>query len=272
MLSGEQKEYQMNISLEGKKALVCGSTQGIGKSCALELAALGAEVTVLARNEAALKKVKAELDGISSRNHQLLVADFSNPDYLKSQISAYIESGNQVDILINNTGGPPGGPIIDADYSAFQSALGLHLHCNHILVQAVVPHMKEVGYGRIINIISTSVKIPIPGLGVSNTVRGAVANWSKTLSFELGKYGITVNNVLPGFTETVRLESIIENKANKKGQTTDQVIQNMKVETPAGRFGLPEEVAALAAFLSTPAAAYINGTNIPVDGGRTGSL
>ena len=262
----------MNISLEGKKALVCGSTQGIGKSCALELAVLGAEVTVLARNEAELNKVKTQLDEISSLNHQILVADFAKPDYLKAQISSYLADGNHVDILINNTGGPPGGPIIDADYSAFQSALGLHLHCNHILVQAVVPHMKATGYGRIINIISTSVKIPIPGLGVSNTVRGAVASWSKTLSFELGKFGITVNNVLPGFTETARLESIINNKASKTGQTADQVIEHMKFETPAGRFGLPDEVAGLAAFLSTPAAAYINGTNIPVDGGRTGSL
>lgn len=272
MLLEGLKEYQMNISLKGKKALVCGSTQGIGKSCALELAKLGAEVTVLARNEAELLKVKDELDAISPLNHQILVADFAQPDYLKSQMSSYLAKGNEVDILVNNTGGPPGGPIIEADYEAFQSALGLHLHCNHLLVQAVVPHMKKVGYGRIINIISTSVKIPIPGLGVSNTVRGAVANWSKTLSFELGQFGITVNNVLPGFTETVRLESIINNKAAKTGQKTDQVVADMKSETPAGRFGQPEEVAALAAFLSTPAAAYINGTNIPVDGGRTGSL
>lgn len=262
----------MNISLKGKKALVCGSTQGIGKSCAIELASLGAEVTVLARNEEALNIVKSELDGISSVKHQVLVADFAQPEYLKAQMASYLSKGNHVDILVNNTGGPPGGPIIDADYAAFQKALGLHLHCNHMLVQAVVPHMRSAGFGRIINIISTSVKIPIPGLGVSNTVRGAVANWSKTLSFELGHFGITVNNVLPGFTETARLDSIIQSKANKTGRSVDEVIQEMKSETPAGRFGLPHEVAALVAFLSTPAAAYINGTNIPVDGGRTGSL
>ncbi len=262
----------MNISLEGKKALVCGSTQGIGKSCALELALLGAEVTVLARNESELNKVRDELKKTSAVEHKILVADFSNPEYLKSQIHSYLEDDNQVDILVNNTGGPSGGPIVEADFAAFQSALDLHLHCNHILVQAVTPYMKTTGFGRIINIISTSVKIPIPGLGVSNTVRGAVASWAKTLSVELGGYGITVNNVLPGFTETARLQSIIENKAAKLGISEQQVIEDFKKDTPAGRFGFPEEVAGLAAFLATPAAAYINGTNIPVDGGRTGSL
>ncbi|MEM9053286.1 MAG: SDR family oxidoreductase [Bacteroidota bacterium] len=262
----------MNISLEGKKAIVCGSTQGIGKSCALEIAMLGADVTVLARNESELQNVKVELDQISSGDHKILVADFSNPEYLKSQLQSYLEGGSHVDILINNTGGPPGGPIIDADFQAFRNALDLHLHCNHLLVQAVTPHMKSAGFGRIINIISTSVKIPIPGLGVSNTVRGAVASWAKTLSIELGVYGITVNNVLPGFTDTVRLHGIIKNKAAKTGLSEERVIEDFKKETPAGRFGLPEEIASLAAFLATPAAAYINGTSIPVDGGRTGSI
>jgi 3-oxoacyl-[acyl-carrier protein] reductase len=139
-------------------------------------------------------------------------------------------------------------------------------------VQKLSPGMKEKKFGRIVNVISTSVKIPISGLGVSNTVRGAVASWAKTLSLELAPFGVTVNNVLPGFTETERLFSLIRSKAEKEGKSEEEVARSMKMEAPAGRFGTPEEIASLVAFLATPAAAYINGTSIPVDGGRTGSI
>ncbi|MFN6092435.1 MAG: SDR family oxidoreductase, partial [Bacteroidota bacterium] len=155
---------------------------------------------------------------------------------------------------------------------AFLNTFNQHLLCNHLIAQAVLPGMKEAKFGRIINIISTSVKQPLKGLGVSNTIRAAVANWSKTLSVEVAPFGITVNNVLPGATATQRLASIIENKSQKQNHSIDEVEQEMLSEIPAGRFGRPEEIAAAVAFLASPAAAYINGINVPVDGGRTGCL
>jgi 3-oxoacyl-[acyl-carrier protein] reductase len=199
------------------------------------------------------------------------VADFSFPDQLKERIGRFVQN-KKVHILINNTGGPPAGQAIDASPEEFIKAFSSHLICNQIIVQAVVPAMKEAGYGRIINIISTSVKVPLRGLGVSNTTRGAVANWAKTLSFELAPFGITVNNVLPGTTMTGRLDSIIRSKAEKAGITYDEAKKEMVAEVPAGRISEPHEVAAAVAFLASPAAGYINGINVPVDGGRTGSL
>lgn len=264
--------YMMNVDLTSKHALVCGSTQGIGKAIAIGLAKMGADVTLVARNAEKLKEVRAELDTSKGQKHHYISADFSFPPELKLRVESFLETHKPVNILINNTGGPPGGPLYEARFDEIQSAFNNHLICNHFLVQAVVEGMKKSGYGRIINIISTSVKIPLKGLGVSNTIRGAVANWSKTLASELASFNITVNNVLPGATMTVRLESIIEAKANKEGKTIEAVEQSMLGAIPAGRFGTAEEVANAACFLASPAAAYINGINIPVDGGRTGSL
>jgi 3-oxoacyl-[acyl-carrier protein] reductase len=260
----------MNLDLTGKRAIVCGSTQGIGKAAALELALLGANLTLVARNEEKLKRVVEELSN-QNQQHNYIVADFSDPDMLKEKTAAFVAK-NPVHILINNTGGPPGGQAIDAQTEDFIKAFSNHLICNQILVQAVVPSMKQATFGRIINVISTSVKIPIKGLGVSNTIRGAVANWSKTLSVELAPFGITVNNVLPGATMTGRLESIINTNATKSDKTFDEAKQDMIKEIPAGRIADASEVAAAIAFLASPAASYINGVNVPVDGGRTGSL
>lgn len=262
----------MDLNLKNKRALVCGSTQGIGKAVALELALLGADVTLVARNEEKLRQVAGELDQSLGQQHDYLVADFAQPEELDRKIKAYVKELEEVHILVNNTGGPPGGPITDARPEEFLRAFNMHLICNHLLVQAVAPLMKKVAYGRIINIISTSVKQPLPGLGVSNTTRGAVASWAKTMAFELGPFGITVNNVLPGATTTGRLLAINETKAQKNGRTVEEVEKEMRNDIPARRFAKPEEVAAAVAFLATPAAAYINGINVPVDGGRTGSL
>jgi len=261
----------MDLNLKGKSALVAGSTQGIGKSIAIELANLGASITLLARNANKLEAVRRELFHASGQSHQILVADFSKPNELKQVVDQHIAQ-HQYHILINNTGGPPGGQAIDAELEAYRIAFNQHLICNQILTQATVPFMKEEGFGRIINIISTSVKAPIRGLGVSNTIRGAVANWSKTLANELGEFGITVNNVLPGATATQRLTAIIENKAKKQECSIEEVEADLKDEIPAKRFARAEEVAAAAAFLASPAASYINGINVPVDGGRTPSL
>ncbi len=261
----------MNLDLRGKNALVCGSTQGIGKASAIELALLGASITLVARNEAKLMEVVSGLSTSSGQRHRYFLADFNYPDQLKSGIQSHVQT-EPVHILVNNTGGPPAGPALSAATEEFVKAFSNHLLCNHILVQAVVPGMKEATYGRIINIISTSVKMPIRGLGVSNTIRGAVANWSKTLSLELGAFGITVNNVLPGASMTGRLEAIIRDRSEKQKKTEEEVIQDMILEIPAGRISSSAEVAAAVAFLASPAAAYINGINLPVDGGRTGSL
>lgn len=262
----------MNLSLQGKTALVCGSTQGIGKAAAIELANLGAKIVLLARSEESLKSVANELPTPSKQNHTYLIADFSKPEQLKQVVDAFISAGNPIHILVNNSGGPKGGAIKDASVTEFLTAFNQHLICNHILAQAIYPKMIEEGYGRIINIISTSVKQPLPNLGVSNTIRGAVANWSKTLANELGNYGITVNNVLPGATNTQRLQGLAEIKAEQFGQTVDEVLLEMGSESPMKRIAQPEEVAAAIAFLASPAASYINGINVPVDGGRTKSL
>lgn len=261
----------MNLDLSGKRAIVCGSTQGIGRAAAIELAALGAHVTLVARNKTKLKETALMLPSTASQKHDYLVADFDFPEQLKETIDQYLIS-QTAHILVNNTGGPPAGKVLDAKPEEFIKAITSHLICSQILVQALVPHMKSAGYGRIINVISTSVKIPIKGLGVSNTTRGAVANWSKTLAHEVAPFGITVNNVLPGTTMTSRLEAIIKNNAAKAGIAEDEAKQRMMEEVPMGRISSPEEVAAAIAFLASPAASYITGINLPVDGGRTGSL
>lgn len=259
----------MDLNLKGKTAVVCGSTQGIGKAAAVELSQLGARVVLVARNEEKLKETIGDLH--AGEKHSYLVADFGNPDEVKKKIDAFA-AAHDAHILVNNTGGPAPGPALDAAPASFVDAFNHHLVCNQILVQALVPAMKRAGYGRVINVISTSVKMPIRGLGVSNTIRGAVANWSKTLAMELGPFGITVNNVLPGASMTGRLKAIIQTRAEKTGKTADEIQQEMIDEIPAGRISTPEEVASAIAFLATPAAGYINGINIPVDGGRTGCL
>ena len=260
----------MNLELNNKYALVCGSTAGIGKATALALAEEGTIITLIARNEDKLKATLAALP--QHRNHDYIVADFSNPLELQKRVANYIKNNHGFHVLVNNTGGPKGGPIFSAEIEEFESAFSQHLKCNHVLVQSVVPYMKEQKYGRIINVISTSVKQPLDGLGVSNTIRGAVANWSKTLANELGQFGITVNNVLPGATRTERLTQIIKNKSAKSGSTEEEAADAMKNAIPAKRFAKPEELADAITFLASERASYINGINLPVDGGRTKSL
>ena len=262
----------MELTLTQKNALVCGSTQGIGKAVAFELAHLGANIILMARNEEKLRETLAELPASDGQKHQFVVADFNQPMELKKSVSTLIQGGTNIHILINNTGGPKGGAIKDADPSEFISAFNQHLICNHILAQLVYPGMITDNYGRIVNIISTSVKQPLPNLGVSNTIRGAVASWSKTLANELGAYGITVNNVLPGATNTQRLQILAQIKAEQAGETIEDVLIEMGKESPMKRIAMPEEIAAAVAFLASPAAAYINGINVPVDGGRTKCL
>ena len=263
----------MTLPLTSRRALVGGSTQGIGRAVAEALAAQGATVTLLARDAARLQEVAAALPTPAGQAHSFLAADFAAPEALAATVREYLTtSGSGFDILVNNTGGPAGGPLLQATPHEFRQAFEQHLVANHLLAQAVVPGMQQAGFGRIINIVSTSVKVPLPGLGVSNTIRGAVASWAKTLANELGPFGITVNNVLPGATLTQRHSSLIEKKVSQTGQTAEAVEADMLKLIPARRFGQAEEVAAAVAFLASPAAGYITGTSVPVDGGRTGSL
>lgn len=263
----------MNLDLTGRNALVCGSSQGIGKAVAMELAALGANITLVARNESRLKEVMMQLACEGDQSHDILAADFSDATEWKSKLENYLaRSGRKFHILINNTGGPAAGPIAEAKTEEFIQAFNNHLLCNHVSALALIPAMKDAHFGRIINIISTSVKIPLHGLGVSNTIRGAVASWSKTLANEVASSAITVNNVLPGATSTERLENIINNRSSKSGRTQEMIEEEMKAEIPMKRFADPAEIARAVAFLASPAASYITGINLPVDGGRTGSL
>lgn len=262
----------MNLSLQNKNALICGASRGIGKAIALELSKLGANVTVMARGTDALKEVLSQLAKIHpQQEHRLLVGDFNAQDEVLLRVKTIL-SQNDFHILINNSGGPKGGPVTEAEAEEFIKGFQQHIVFSHRLAKLLLDGMKRSQYGRIVNIISTSVKEPISGLGVSNTIRGAMASWAKTMAGELGKFGITVNNVLPGFTETDRLQEIISDKAVKTGKSEIEIANEMKAAVPAGRFATPEEIANAVAFLTSPAAGYINGINLPVDGGRTKSL
>ena len=259
----------MNLELTNLNAVVCGSTQGIGLATAEVLAKLGANIYLLARNEIKLKQISQRLDNTKGQVHNYLCIDFQDSSRLEKEIK---KIKSPVHILINNTGGPASGKLSDANLNEFNKAFEMHLINNHILVQHVIEGMKKERFGRIVNIISTSVKSPIPGLGVSNTIRAAVANWAKTLSFELAEYGITVNNVLPGFTDTNRLKTLIDKKSVSLNKSVEEITKNMISNVPANRFGEAAEVADAIAFLCSPSASYINGINLPVDGGRTTSL
>lgn len=262
----------MHMDLRGKHALVCGSSQGIGLATATALAELGADVTLLARREALLRELAGQLPTPrSSQQHGWIAVDASDTERLRAQVESLV-STRPVHILVNNSGGPPPGAVHGTDLAAFESALRQHLLGNHVLAETVIPGMQSDGYGRIVNVLSTSVKEPIPGLGVSNTTRWAVASWAKTLAGELASSGITVNNVLPGSTQTPRIEQIIDATATSTGRSREEVAAEMVSAIPIGRFAKPEETAAAIAFLCSPAASYITGINLPVDGGRTRSL
>ncbi|CAH0996334.1 Putative ketoacyl reductase [Emticicia aquatica] len=262
----------MNLNLTGKTAFVCGSTQGIGKATAIELALLGANITLLARNEEKLEAVLDELPRKKGQKHRYLLIDFSKTNQVKSKIERHLSKYPEVHILVNNTGGPAGGAVIDANTEQFIQAFNEHVISAQILTQAVAPYMIKAGFGRIVNVTSIGMKQPIVGLGVSNTIRGAMGNWAKSMANELGKFGITTNNVLPGYTTTSRLQKVNEMKSNATNKTIAEVEEELIKDIPIGRFTTPQETAAVIAFLCSPAAASVNGVSIPVDGGKTTSL
>ena len=258
----------MNLDLTGRNALVCGGSHGIGKAAAIELASLGANVTLLSRTEASLKKALSELPVKGAQKHAFIALDMNDHAALAEKVAA----AAPFHIVVNNTGGPPGGQASAATADEFTTAFSQHLLAGQAILQAVLPGMKAAHYGRIVNVISTSVKEPIKNLGVSNTIRGAVASWAKTLASELGGFGITVNNVLPGYTKTARLDQILGDRAKATQQDEAAIAKSMLASVPAARFADANEIGGVIAFLATPAAGYSNGINVPVDGGRTQSL
>lgn len=261
----------MDLRLTGRHALICGASQGIGRATAFELAELGASVTLLSRSAEALAALARELPARhAGQSHDHLAVDMLDTDGLVAGM-ARIVSLHAVHIVVNNSGGPPPGPAWAAEPDAYLTAFRQHVLAAQVITQACLPGMREAHYGRVINVISTSVKAPIPNLGVSNTVRAATAGWAKTLASEVAADGITVNNVLPSYTRTSRTEELID--ANRKnGRSREDVERDLLASVPAGRFGEPAEVAAVIAFLASPAAGYVNGVSLAVDGGRTRNL
>jgi 3-oxoacyl-[acyl-carrier protein] reductase len=264
----------MNLDLTGKRALVCGASQGIGRACAEALARQGARVTVVARDREKLAKVAENLARApTGATHDYFHVDLSQPDQVRQTLQHHLAaSPGDYHILIANTGGPPAGSAIEATPEQLLAAFNAQLVSAQVMVQTLLPGFKAAKYGRIITITSTSVKCPIPGLGISNIVRPAVAAWAKCLATELGPFGITANNVLPGFTSTERLSTLVKGRAGKSGASEEDITREMTASIPAGRFGAPEELAAVVAFLASPAAAYVSGVSIPVDGGRLPTL
>jgi len=262
----------MNLDLTGKTAFVCGASQGLGLAAATELALLGANVIIASRNEEKLRSAVQQLDTSKGQRHTYFAIDLSEPQAVKQAVETFLAKGNVIHILINNAGGPPSAPMIDTDAAEMEKAFRTHVISSHLLTQLVVPEMKRARYGRIVNVLSTSVKQPIDGLGISNLVRAAAANWAKTLANEMSSYGITINNVLPGFTNTDRINYLFDKQAAEQGISKDDIVKRTIAAIPVKRIGEPAEFGAAVAFLCSPAAAYINGINLPVDGGRTGSL
>ena len=262
-----------NLSFINKNIFVGGSTNGIGWESAKLFAKYGGNLTLITRNEHLLLKRVQELPNNGNQQHNYIVADFSNPENLEKAINEFIlDKDINYDVIINNTGGPPSGELGKASTDELLSAFNLHLISFHKILGVLIEGMKSKEAGSIINIISTSVKQPLNGLGVSNTIRGAVANWAKTLANELGVYNITVNNILPGATNTGRLKEIIKNKAQKLNLQESAIEKQMADQVPLKRIAEPIEVANAVLFLASDKARYISGINLPVDGGRTKSL
>ena len=261
----------MKINLNNKKALVGGSSKGLGYAVAKELAKCGAIVTLASRNEPLLKKNVIELEKITGNNHNYIVVDYNNSRDYKEIIDDFFKT-NSVDILVNNTQGPPSGDVLSVTESDYKNTFNLLFQNTVNTSIAALKNMKKNGWGRIINMTSVSVKEPLSYLALSNTIRSAVSSWGKTLSIESGKYNVTVNNILTGFFNTERLKELNSEKAKKFNVESKEVFKKMSEMVPMKRIGEPEEFGYLIAFLASEYADYINGANIPIDGGLLKSM
>ncbi len=255
----------MDLNLRNRTALVGGASEGLGLASAIELADLGANIILVSRNEEKLIRAIAQLNNTDGQSHRYIMADYSKPGVAVRTITEEVQE--PVHILVNNSGGPPAGPVAELDTNDYLKGFEMHFRTSHDLVKHFLPGMKESGFGRIVNILSISVQQPIDELPVSNMIRAGIASWSKTLSNEVARNGITVNNVLPGYTMTSRMEYVFGERAKLSGQSMEEVTSSITNQIPSGRFASPAEIGAVVAFLCTPAASYITGSNVPVDGG-----
>jgi len=256
-----------NSAMNGMRALVCGASKGIGRATAEALATAGAEVILCSRDENTLNEL---CESLSGNGHSVIALDLENIEELQNSISRILEGG-PIHVLVNNSAGPPGGPLLGTEIDEFEAPFKRHLHAAHTLTKALVPGMVEAGIGRIVNIISTSVREPIPNIGLSNTLRGAMASWSKSMSRELPEC-ITINNILPGFTDTDRLASLANSINEKTGRTVDDIHSTWLGEVPIGRLIQPTETANAILFLCLPSSGGIRGISLAVDGGRMRSI
>lgn len=259
-----------NLDLTGRWALVGGASQGIGQATAKVLAEAGARVILLARRMDMLEITRNSM--VNPQSHRSLALDLERLEDVSSHLARLVADVGPIAVWVNNTGGPKSGALVDVSADELERAFRSHVMASQMIMRTLLPGMKQLKYGRIINVLSTSVKIPIPGLGVSNIIRAAMASWAKTLSLELGPFGITVNNILPGYTETPRLETLVQGAAQKSARSVETVRQEWADLVPMRRLGDPLETAQAIAFLASPLAGYISGVQLPVDGGRTGAL
>ena len=261
----------MNISLNGKNALVGGSTSGIGKAIAIQLAASGARVTLMSRSEEKLLTVQAELANHKGQQHQILVVDFNDFEAYKKVISEYFTT-NTIDILVNNTQGPTAGTALEKDVTDYQQAFDLLFKTVVFTTELALKSMRQNKWGRVINVASVSVKEPLSYLVLSNSIRAAVVTWAKSLANEVGSDHITVNSILTGYFDTERIASLNSEKAKEQGISDDEVLKQMEAKVPVRRIGKPEEYGFLVSFLASEKADYITGTQIPIDGGLLNAL
>lgn len=261
----------MEISLVGKKAWVGGATAGIGKAIALQLAACGAEIVLVARNEEKLKTVLTELDSENQQEHTYLVVDYLDHEAYKQKVKAYFQQ-HTVDILVNNTQGPQGGNLFQKELQDYQEAFDLLFQTAVYTTNLALPSMEKQGFGRIINVSSMTVKEPQDNLVLSNTMRTALVSWAKSLSNAVAKDGITVNSVMTGFFDTDRLHQLTEAQAEKTGKSFEEIKQQRILAIPAKRLGKPEEYGYLVAFLASEYSAFLTGVSLPLDGGIANTL
>jgi len=257
----------MELGLKDKIALVAASSKGLGRASAEAIAQEGGKVTICARDEAALNKTAAEIVAATGAEVLAIAADMASAADIQKVVQRTVDRFGGLHILVSNAGGPPPGYFPDFDDAQWDSAINLSLMSTVRLIRAVLPYMKQAQWGRIINVTSISVKEPIDNLVLSNSIRAAVHGLAKTLANQVGKDGITVNNVLPGYTLTDRVKQLAVALAEQRGTTPEEVVANLGTPIPLGRVAQPEEFGAVVAFLASEKASYITGSSIPVDGG-----